>query len=86
VDQLETRRIRADGKAISLLLTVSPIRDAHGVIVGASTIACDVTEARQAFEAARSMIESSLDFLVAISPDGMITDANEAMVTGIPRS
>jgi len=42
---------------------------------------------RQAFESARSMIESSLDSLVAISPEGMITDANEATVkvTGIPR-
>ena len=47
----------------------------------------DVTEARQAFEAARSMIESSLDSLVAISPQGLITDVNEALVkaTGIPR-
>lgn len=42
---------------------------------------------RQAFDGARSMIESSLDSLVAINPDGMITDANEAMtkVTGFPR-
>ena len=88
VDQLETSRIRADGTPIRVLLTVSPIRDAPGVIVGASTIACDVTEASRAFEAARSMIESSLDSLVAISPEGMITDANEATVTvtGIPRS
>jgi PAS domain S-box-containing protein len=33
------------------------------------------------------MIESSLDSLVAISPEGLITDANEALVkaTGIPR-
>jgi PAS domain-containing protein len=32
------------------------------------------------------MIESSLDSLVAISPEGLITDANEATVkaTGIP--
>jgi PAS domain S-box-containing protein len=41
----------------------------------------------QASDAARSMIESSLDPLVAISPEGMVTDANEAMskVTGFPR-
>jgi diguanylate cyclase (GGDEF)-like protein/PAS domain S-box-containing protein len=56
-------------------------------VVGASTIARDVTEARLAFEAARSMIESSLDSMVAISPQGRITDVNEATVkvTGIPR-
>jgi len=69
------------------LLTVSPIRDADGAVIGASSITQDVTEARQAYEAARSMIESSLDSLVAISPEGLITDANEALVktTGIPR-
>ena len=45
-----------------------------------------MTKQRQAFEAARSMIESSLDALVAISPEGIITDVNEATVkvTGIP--
>jgi PAS domain S-box-containing protein len=87
VEHLETTRVRKDGTAFPVSVTVSPIRDRHGVIVGASTIARDVTEARQAFESARSMIESSLDSLVAISPDGMITDVNEATVkvTGIPR-
>ena len=87
VDCFETMRVRKDGKILPVSLTVSPIRNADGVIVGASTISRDVTEARQAFEAARSMIESSLDSLVAISPQGMITDANEATVkvTGIPR-
>jgi len=46
-----------------------------------------MTKLVQAFEAARSMIESSLDSLVAISPEGLITDANEALVkaTGVPR-
>ena len=52
-----------------------------------STIARDMTAARQAFNAARSMIESSLDSLVAISAEGKITDANQATVkfTGVPR-
>ena len=50
-------------------------------------VAARTAELQEAFEAARSMIESSLDALVAISPEGMITDANEATVkaTGIPR-
>src|SRR5450631_4573888 len=87
VDHVESVRIRKDGTAITVSLSVSPIRDAGGAIVGASTITLDVTEARQAFESARSMIESSLDALVAISPEGRITDVNEATVkvTGIPR-
>ena len=87
VDHLETVRIRKDRTAITVSLSVSPIRDADGAIIGASTITGDVSEARAAFESARSMIESSLDALVAISPEGRITDVNEATVkvTGIPR-
>ena len=87
VERLETTRIRKDGTAIPVSVTVSAIHDPNGAVVGASAITRDVTEARQAFEAARSMIESSLDSLVAISPEGMITDVNEATVkvTGIPR-
>ena len=87
VERLETTRLRKDGTAFTVSLTVSPIHDPNGAIVGASTITRDVTKQRQAFEAARSMIESSLDSLVSINPEGMITDVNEATVkvTGIPR-
>jgi PAS domain S-box-containing protein len=87
VERLETTRVRKDGSVITVSLTVSPIHDRLGAIIGASTIARDMTEQREAFEAARSMIESSLDSLVAISPDGKITDANQATVklTGVPR-
>jgi PAS domain S-box-containing protein len=87
VERLQTTRIRKDGSAITVSLTVSAIHDRHGAIIGASTIARDMTEQREASEAARSMMESSLDSLVAISPEGKITDANQATVrlTGVPR-
>src|SRR5665647_3195 len=87
VEHFETLRVRKDGTVFPVLLTVSPIRDADGAVVGGSTITRDMTQEKEAFDAARSMIESSLDALVAISPEGMITDANEATVkaTGIPR-
>src|SRR5664279_3525012 len=87
VDHLETLRIRKDGEAITVSISVSPIRDDDGAITGASTITHEVTKKMEAFEAARAMIESSLDSLVAISPGGMITDVNQATVkvTGIPR-
>jgi PAS domain S-box-containing protein len=87
VERLETTRVRKDGSTVTVSLTVSPIHDRRGAIIGASTIARDMTGAKQAFEAARSMIESSLDSLVAISPEGKITDANQATVnlTGVPR-
>ena len=87
VEHFETFRVRKDGAVLPVLLTVSPIRDAGGAVVGASTITRDMTQEKEAFDAARAMIESSLDALVAISPEGLITDANEATVkaTGIPR-
>jgi len=86
-ENYDTIRIHKDGTAFPVVLTVSPIRDADGVIIGSSTISRDVTKQMQAFDAARGMIESSLDALVAISPEGMITDANEATIkiTGVAR-
>ena len=47
----------------------------------------DLTRNWQTFEFARSMIETSLDSFVVTSPEGTITDANEATVklTGVPR-
>jgi PAS domain S-box-containing protein len=87
VGNFETSRVCKDGTVVLVSLSVSPIRDRDGAIVGASTIARDVTEVRKASAAARSMLEASLDSLVAISPEGRITDANEATVrvTGVPR-
>ncbi len=43
VDHYETRRQRKDGKEIIVSLTVSPIRDKNGRIIGASKIARDIT-------------------------------------------
>jgi PAS domain S-box-containing protein len=48
VDHFETERIRKDGRRIHVSLTVSPIRDAAGRIIGASKIARDVTERKMA--------------------------------------
>jgi PAS domain S-box-containing protein len=88
VDHFESARIRKDGTVLTVALGVSAIRDTASEIVGLSTTARNVSEAKQAFEAARSMMEASLDSLVAISPDGKITDANQATVTltGVPRA
>ena len=44
VDHYETIRLRKDGTPLSISLTVSPIRDDAGTIIGASKIARDVTE------------------------------------------
>ncbi|HEY2589684.1 MAG TPA: ATP-binding protein [Tepidisphaeraceae bacterium] len=59
VDHFETVRITKDGRLIDVSVTISPVRDASGTIVGASKIARDITlqkrfqqELRQAKEAA----------------------------------
>jgi PAS domain S-box-containing protein len=51
VDHFETIRQRKDGKLIDVSLTISPIRDAEGVIVGASKIARDITDQKAAIRA-----------------------------------
>jgi PAS domain S-box-containing protein len=87
LDHFETVRLRKGGVTLTVSLSVSPICDESGSIVGASSIARDVSEQRAAYDAARSMLEASLDSFVAISPEGKISDANQATVqaTGVPR-
>lgn len=53
VEHFETVRVRKDGTNIDVSVTISPIRDGHGVIVGASKVARDITGRKQAEEALR---------------------------------
>jgi len=48
VDHFETLRRKKDGTLLDISLTISPVRDAKGNIVGASKIARDITERRRA--------------------------------------
>ena len=48
VDHFEAVRVAKDGRRIEVSLTVSPIRDEHGEIVGASKVARDITERKHA--------------------------------------
>src|SRR4029077_9761360 len=48
VDHFETERKRKDGATVDVSLTISPIRDAAGRIIGASNVARDITERKQA--------------------------------------
>ena len=83
IEHYETVRVRKDGQRIHVAVTISPIRDRTGRVVGASTVSRDVTERKRAEESLRlanaynrSLIEASLDPLVTIAPDGKITDVN----------
>jgi PAS domain S-box-containing protein len=44
VDHFETIRVRKDGSRLNISLTISPLKDAQGLVVGASKIARDITE------------------------------------------
>ena len=48
VDHMETVRLTKDGREIPISLSVSPIRDSRGVIIGASKIARDISAQREA--------------------------------------
>jgi len=71
VEHYETERQRKDGKIIQVALTVSPIRDQAGRVVGASKIARDITEAKLA-ASALSESEAHLRSILDTVPDGMV--------------
>ena len=76
-----------DGRLIHVLYNASVYKDTGGNVLGVFAAARDVTGQKQSSQYARSLIEASLDPLVTISPDGKITDVNEATikVTGVAR-
>jgi two-component system sensor histidine kinase UhpB len=60
IDHFETVRRAKDGRLLHISLTVSPIRDANGTIIGASKVARDMTErirAREALKQAHDELE-----------------------------
>jgi PAS domain S-box-containing protein len=64
VDQLETARIRKDGTLLDVCISMSPIRDGQGRIIGASSIAYDVTE-RKRMEAERTHLIAHLNDMLS---------------------
>ena len=81
VEHFETVRVRKDGSPVQVSLTISPIRDADGRIVGASKIVRDITE-RKATEAERekffTLVENSTDFIAICDPDAVPIYVNPA--------
>ena len=55
IDHFETERVRSDGKRVVVSLSISPIKDAAGTVVGASKIARDVTERRKLEDSLRQL-------------------------------
>src|SRR5690348_646924 len=48
IEQLETQRLKKDGRTVDVAVTISPVRDAEGAIIGACKIARDITARKRA--------------------------------------
>jgi PAS domain S-box-containing protein len=67
VHHFETRRRRKDGHIIDVALSISPVRDASGKIVGASKIARDITD-RKIAEKERAEAKRTAELLNGVGP------------------
>ncbi len=81
LDHFETIRRRKDGQLIDVSVTISPVHNAEGEIVGASKVARDITEQRRASEAGlllAAIVNSSDDAIVSKNLNSIITSWNAA--------
>ena len=81
VPHFETLRRHKNGTLFPIDLSVSPMRDANGQVVGVSSIKRDITERKRAVETAArlaAIVESSEDAIISKSLDGTVLTWNAA--------
>ena len=78
IDHFDTVRLTKDGRRVNVSLTVSPLRDARGTIVGASKIARDITDRKQSeslqtllFEELNHRVKNTLATIQAIASQSL---------------
>ncbi|MBS0170692.1 MAG: PAS domain S-box protein [Nitrospira sp.] len=81
IDHYETVRQRKDGSLVHISLTVSPIKDGRGRIVGASKIARDITERKQAERHLAHLVDALPAAVFTTDAKGLVTHYNQAAVT-----
>jgi two-component system cell cycle sensor histidine kinase/response regulator CckA len=81
IARLETIRRHKNGTLFPIELSISPVRDETGAIVGASSIKRDISERRRSLETAArlaAIVESSEDAIVSKTLDGTVLTWNAA--------
>jgi PAS domain S-box-containing protein len=80
IDHFETVRVRKDGKQLDVAITVSPIKDGQGQVIGVSQIARDITERKleQARLQFRALFESLPGLFLVLTPDLKILAVSDA--------
>ena len=79
VEHFETQRVRKDGSMVEVSLTISPIKDISGNIIGVSKIARDITGAKEANEKSlmlSAIVNSTDDAIISKNLNGIITSWN----------
>jgi PAS domain S-box-containing protein len=80
IDHFETVRMARDGTLVEVAVTISPIKDDEGKIIGASNVARDITDQSRNTRAAillAAIVSSSDDAIISKSLEGIITSWNE---------
>jgi PAS domain S-box-containing protein len=88
IEHFQTERIRKDGRRIQVSISLSPVKNTAGEIIGIAKIARDITEQKKAAEAIarseerlRSTLDQLLEGVQIISPDWRYLYLNDAAVS-----
>ena len=84
VDHIETVRRAKDGRRVTMVLSVAPIKDGEGRVVGASSIARDVSERHRALEALRRS-ESQASAILDAASEGIVIVNAAGSIIGVNR-
>ncbi len=83
LDHFRTVRVRKDGTTLDVSLTISPLRDSSGRVIGASKVARDITgeiraerQLRSSEERLRAIIETTPECVKLVAPDGTLLHMN----------